>query len=196
MIQDFPTHTHCKCENIHVSGTHFQRLYRTGLSETIQQVIAHNSEPLIQIRSNGVTVERPTECTITKNSESYVTLQCERCGYQCNVYIGKGNAFAQLKVVPGYEPPESLQTSSPKMPNMSVVPRAMRSLIALNEPVEAYDNRIAENMDDDDVTFSPSAALTVGGGQDSDDDFNLMFSNTSDPIVGSYTESPMTVGFF
>lgn len=194
LYQDIPMQRLCQCQNICVSGSHFQRLYKTGLSETIQQVIAHNSEPLIQIRSNGVTVDRPTDCTITKNNENSCTIQCEGCGYQCNVYIGKGNAFAQLKKNPNFKRSESSLTSSPKMPNMSVVPRTMRSLIALNESIEDYDHRLTEDLDDN-MVFAPPSPLPMGE-QDSDDDFDLMFSNTSEPIVGSYTESPMAVGFF
>ena len=185
----------CLCLNINVSGNHFTMLYKTGLSETLQQVVGHNPEPLIQIRSNGVTVDQPNQISVSKSGENVCTLHCLNCGYQCNVYISKGNAFAQLKKKsPKDEDDESngLNALQPT-PNANSIPKQMRSLIAFNDSLEDYDHKFAGNLSDDDLLMAPSTPL---GEDDDNDDFDIMFSNTTDPIVGSYTESPMTIGFF
>ena len=191
---DPPISSHCDCENIRITGNHFTRLYKTGFSETLQQIVARNSEPLVQIRSNGVTVDQPSKIVCTKSAENSCTIRCMKCGCDCNVYISKGNAFAQIKKKNPNADEEAgemgmFQGSS----GANSIPRQMRSLIAFNDSLEDYDHKFTENLSDDDLLLAPTTPL---GDSDDNDDFDIMFSNTTAPIVGSYTESPMTVSFF
>lgn len=189
---DPPICRRCKCGNVVVSGNHFSRIYKTGLSETIQNVVAHNTEPLIQIRSMGIAIDQPDQMAFQKQSDVQCSIYCLKCQDSLIMYLGRGLAFAQFKRFgPKSKPQFSSAFPVQRSPSASSIPRPFRGLIMYNE---SHEDTYAQNDDDDEgdaISPLPQPELM----QEEDDDFDIMFSNTRDPVVGSYTESSMAMTF-
>ncbi|EAY10709.1 hypothetical protein TVAG_364330 [Trichomonas vaginalis G3] len=193
---DTPIVRKCNCGNIEVSGNHFTRIWKTGLSETLQQVIGHNPDPLIQIRSSGVLIYNPNSTSMQRVSDTQCIIQCSKCKDSVLVILGRGNAFAQFKRkgtahVDGFSSAIPVQIGT--APNS--IPRLLRNLISFNE---IHEDTLAQNNDEDDEdAISPVPHSTnLLQDDDNDDDFDIMFSNTKEAVVGSYTESSMAMTFF
>ena len=178
----------CQCGNICVHGISFPRVYKTGLSEIRQQLIQKNQNPLLHIRNNSVAIESQNEISIQKCGEVQCTIHCTKCGMECVMYFAKGNAFSQF-IDKGNS---MFLSSTPQRSMISQIPRLFQGLITFQNTNSYSGDFISESLGDDDdnqsVPILHDTSLDY-----TEDDFKSMFSCTNDPIVGSYTETLLTI---
>ena len=189
----------CHCRNITVQGIKVDRLTKTGLSLALQQKVIANKQSLLQVRSGYVDIENDKDVIVTKYSDSHCTIQCKKCCSILNLYYGKGNAFAQFSVNKlqylGIDTTINSSMNSSNSPvnqtNLHGIPKALSSLI---KP-KPNDSQACISQSSDEDEYNTKDVMTpsdVFDDDSNDDDFDLMFSSATAPIVGSYTESPMS----
>ena len=178
----------CKCHNVQFTGTKAERLYKTGLSIALQQKAGANKQSLYQVRSGSVEINDFAAIDVIKLGESHCTITCQNCGMILNLFYGRGNAFAQFSTNALGINPRAVGACYYGNENETLknIPQALRSLVK-GKPV---DMMMTEDEHPDDFAFEPIASFEKQSAED--EDFDLMFSSTTAPIVGSYTESPMS----
>ena len=184
-----PSTKTCKCHNIQFSGTKAERLYKTGLSIALQQKAGANKQSLYQVRAGSVEINDFAAIDVNKFGESHCTITCQNCGMILNLFYGRGNAFAQFSTnTLGINPRAFGDSYSYGNENETLknIPLVLRSLVK-GKPVDVT---ITPEYNEEDFSFEPIASFEKQSAED--EDFDLMFSSTTAPIVGSYTESPMS----
>ena len=190
MIPECVTKT-CKCCNIQLRGCVQKRLDKTGLSDLVQKKIRKNKSRLWQISQSSISLKSEEDMFCQNVSDTECRIGCLRCKTLVRLYLDQSNGFAQFS----RRRASFKRSISPKDKDLmffDALPLQFRSFFTLfkenNFYLEQYHNVISSQ----DSSFSELFFEDGGSDNECEDDFNLMFSNECDPIVGSYTESLMT----
>ena len=189
----------CCCHSIKVQGTKVERIEKTGLSHFIQQKVIQNKQRLLQVRSGSVEILDEGEISVKRCSDTYCTIKCKKCNTTLNLYYGRGNAFAQFSVNRNRQIGQDLQQPGipPVIPivenegGIENIPNVFVSLVKPNLSDDKSSISCATNEEEVPQDMTKSLSSCDFNSAD-DDDFDLMFSSSTAPIVGSYTESPMS----
>jgi len=173
----------CGCKNINVSGLRYIRYPISGLETDIMKRIRENPLPLLQIRCLSISLCKYSNASCIKHNENNCVVKCLKCGFLLNIYYVRGNCYSQFSQISKRLARMSLPISPYFADLLTNVPRQMKCLftpeerecIEINSPIACpiLKEPISEPI------------------EETDDDFSLMFSNTNERFVGSYTDSPI-----
>lgn len=135
--------------------------------------------PILQIHKGAISIGSFSQLNIEPAGHRHIDVICLECGHRLLLYASKKGAFCQFR-----EPTFSLVYGSLPADNFlaetsgGTIPRAMRPLFRDKQ----FDTLVCEDGD-------ASKDGTTGASQEADNDYELMFSNSANPFVGSYSES-------
>ena len=167
----------CACGNITVAGAPATHIKTTGSHARHSFDL---QSPVLQIHKSSISVANFSQLSIETVSNRQVDVTCLECGYQLTVYASRNGAFCQFReptfsVTCGSLPPDSFFAKA----SPSVVPRSLRML---------FKHRDADLFDFGSDDKSRDGSLAPGSQENDSADYDLLFSNASEPLVGSYTE--------
>ena len=166
----------CACGNITVVG---------ALATNIKTTLAHArgsfdpQTPIVQIHKCAISIANFAQVNNNVMSNRQVEFTCLECGYRLLLHASRKGAFCQFReptfsAVCGSLPPDSFLSQDTKPGG---IPRAMRLLF---------------KQRDSDLFDIASDELDASGARSSQEndsaDYDLMFSNSNEPLVGSYSE--------
>lgn len=175
----------CDCCEFSMRCLSVKRIYRTGLSLLNQQKVMANKEKVYQVRSIELENYGHVECK--RCGVDHCSIACLHCGKIVNLFYGKGNIFAQfskdkldLTKIAAFN--ESCEMKKSAM----CIPHVFRQVIRLKQAEEIdCESHSPHNEEGSDI----KSPVDLNGVDD--DDFDLMFSGTECPVIGSYTEKLM-----
>ena len=166
----------CMCGNISVTG---------DPASTIKSASCHSrfrldsKFPVLQIHKGAIAIASFSQITTDTVDNRQIDVTCSECGWKLGIYASNKGAYCQFReptfsAIYGSLPAESFlaQVSG------GSVPRAMKPLFRQKE-FDTFD--IAEDPSGKDGLLGTSS-------QEGDNDYDLMFSNSGEPFVGSYSE--------
>jgi hypothetical protein len=171
---------HCDCHNICFKGVAAEHIDWSGLSHSL------NKRTLVHVRNESVEVTESSEISVESCTDTYCAIKCSKCNAVLNLYYVRDNTFAQFSV-------DNSQVLSQRLlpqNGLENIPNVFASLIKLSEKKNKCSFLLPSDNEND--TYNNTHNSYELNSTD-DDDFDLMFSSLTAPIVGSYRESPMSI---
>lgn len=129
---------------------------------------------------------------VNKVSDTHVTFTCAHCGETLSLYLTRGNVYAIFDSASGV-PAVGKRT---KGDLLHLIPRQLRTIVSVHHDIDPEDS-VFKAASTGAINYDGFVQLSSSDRESEDeDDFNLMFSNNIEPIVGSYTESGFAYGVF
>lgn len=191
MIREYVTKA-CGCGNILLRGEVQKKLDTTGLNESAQEKIKENGSQLHRIYSSSFLVKDDHDLHCQLISDTECCICCLKCKTSIHLFLCADNAFAQFST-DSYSVGLSGLSEDKNLSFFDVLPCQFHSLITLVNENSIFSEEYSCGLLLQNSTLSNNEVNEDSGYDvDCEDDFELMFSNECDPIVGSYTESMMS----
>lgn len=177
--------TTCTCGNMSVTGSvaHKQSAFQGKFHNT-------DTVPVHQIHRGAIDLSDVAQIEVRPLGTHQINITCQSCGCRLIIYASKKGAFCQLKqpvltAVYGSCPSDSFMVSAASGCH---IPKSMQRLFQ-GDQIQGLITQNASNLTDDYNLVLPHKTM---GGEQEGEDYDVMFGNTDEPIVGSYSE----VGLF
>lgn len=172
-------HVSCQCGCLRVHG---RDVTSSELPEQLKSVVGQQCQAFA-IRSQSISVKNEQDIDIMPISSQQIIVSCINCGEHVNILDKMGYGFCVF-CQKHYKPSRRQSyAANPQTTNASTVALVKKYITIGPEKIEddppfSYDVYSCDSPvnDDDDSDF------------DDDGDFEYMFSGTSDPFVGSFTD--------
>lgn len=180
-----PKEQYCACQNVCVCGDIVDSVQGSNCKKHFSKVDPLN--PIFHIHTGSIRIENFGQIDVQVIGHHLVQITCESCGKNLILYASKNGAYCQFQrtfemAVCGSLPSKRILTSF--VPQS--IPKSMKPLFTSQNPnVDKFTiEPIYTSIENDDFVESHDQDNIV----DSNYDFDLMFSNKNDQLIGSYAE--------
>ena len=167
-----------------VEGTPVASLKGTGCHGKFHKT---DSAPVHQIHKGAIHLNDSEKIEVQPIGSHQIDVTCQSCGCRLVVYASKKGAFCQLGLPIWTAVCGSLPSDSFLMNGSygNHIPKSMRRLFQEDQIKEFISEKATHYLADDDHFLPPQNSGVID--QDAED-YDMMFANADDPIVGSYSE--------
>ena len=177
---------YCACQNICVNGTIVESVQSSNCKNHFTKL--DQSNPIFQIHTGSIRIQNFGHIDVQVIGHHLVQVTCESCGKNLILYASKNGAYCQFQrsfenTLCGSLPTKRILTSF--VPQS--IPKSMKPLFTSQNPnVDKFTiEPIYTSPENDDLNESHAEQDNI---VDSNYDFDLMFSNKNDQLIGSYAE--------
>ena len=173
----------CGCHNVFIQGERVSSNNKPTCRHSHSHLNFESNSPVFQIHTGSIRLSNTSMVTVSPTGQHEIQVTCLGCNERFLVYASRRGAFCQKE--DHNQSRRSLSFSSEGFVGSiysEIVPFSLKQLFERKTDSFSY-----EEYDTDLQTFDHDALVSNNLEQDEDSDYELMFSNVSEQVIGNYT---------